>query len=186
MCPLRFYRLLTWKASEVYLITKMCGCPLQPGFTVQTLSGSPVFALSLSVASWRRKFPSRSFRVWKVPCNQTVICLVNTMQLTWLCNGRCMLCEQSFRSSVAFLYNVQTSRVASFTIPQPSLTQRTQRSCLWGINRGVPANTAQTCKNYRSQTHRQTRLSHTCAPAIKSLSDYLIPWTQNVFIRQRH
>lgn len=53
MCPLSFYRLLTWKASVVYLITKMCGCPLQHRFAVQTLRGSPVFALSSSATSKR-------------------------------------------------------------------------------------------------------------------------------------
>lgn len=90
----------------VYLITRMCGCPSQHRFTVQTRSGSPVFALS--VASKRRKFPSQSLRVWKVPCNHIVIYLVKTMQQTWLCNGTCVLCEQSFWSSVAFLYNAQS------------------------------------------------------------------------------
>lgn len=185
MCPLRFYRLLTWKASEVYLITKMCGCPSKSGFTVKTLSGSPVFALSLSVASLKRKFPSLSFIARKVPCNQTVICLVNTMQPRWLCNGNCMLCEQAFRSSVAFLHNVQASTVARFTVvaawKKPEFT-----FILWEIDHNAPANTTQTCKNYWSQTHRQTKLPRTGAPAIKSLSDYLIPRTQNVFIWQRH
>lgn len=73
-----------------------------------------------------------------------------------------------FRPSVAFLYNGRTDKQSGEVLTPSALTRRSR---LCEINWAVRGQ--QTCKN--SQTHRQTRSSHTCASAIKSLSDYLIP-----------
>lgn len=110
----------------VYLITKMCGCPLQHTFTVQKHPGSPVLALSLDVVSKKTKISITAFG--KCHAARAVIYLVNTMPQSWLCNDTCVLCEQSFWSSATSLYNTQTN--ASAEVHNP-LALRSKITLLW-------------------------------------------------------
>lgn len=121
MYPLRFYRLLTWKASEVYLITKMCGCPPAAKIYSQNTFREPWFCFISS--SYMGTF---WFALQNLPCCYAVIYLDDKMQLARLCNGICTLCERWSPLSAAFFHDVQISSqlVSLLREPQPPPTPK--------------------------------------------------------------
>lgn len=77
-------------------------CPLQSRFTDKTLLMCPCFCFILFSC-----FISHTISLLALDC---VICLVNAMQLTWLCNCICILCEQSFQSCTVVRSTVLLSK----------------------------------------------------------------------------
>lgn len=89
MCLLGFYRLLTWKACEVYLIIKVCGSLLAGRvYSQNTFRGLRFFPCAATYRS-RFLFHPSLFSY----CSITVICLDNRRQPMRLCKGIYMLCE---------------------------------------------------------------------------------------------